>query len=1002
MPSWVVPVWQGVTRTPSGVAAATGRDRALVGRRHELAWALDVLAHAHLVTVTGPGGVGKSRFAREVVTRVANGSAGPAVPFDEAVVVELDTVSDPALVADVVAAVLGQQGAHPAAIVADRALAGQTTLLVLDGCDGLVDEVGVLADAMLQACASLRVLVTCRQVLHVGNEHVLRLDPLAVPPDRPLGVDAVLGYEAVAFFVAAALRSCPELHVDAAGADALARICRAVGGLPLALELVAPRLQTLSVGELADAVEAEMAGVEHPARAECQRRTLDRTVAWTFGSLSDGERRALELLSVFVGGAHVEAIMAVSHAGGGRSKLVTALCGLADRSVVTTTMANSGARFDLVGAVRGRVRADLARQGRLSSLARRQLQWCVEVVGDAEEALVTGSGQRRWLELLAAEGGNVRAGLRFALDTGDVEAAASLGCGLWRFWELRGQLAEGRRWLGHILAMEGIAPGRRARLFDGMGMLAWRQGDYHGADHALEQALALAEGCGERRLAARVVNHRGLVALFGGNVGAAATLFERSRAALERLDEPGEAALASANLGLVAITEGRVRDASRLLDATLAVQVALGDRHGEAVTRLHRAIASYYLGDCSCSIGDGHAAAVAFAELGDERSLGFSLLVLSAAFAGDRPSLSLELWGLATAVQQRVGVTLPVGWPERVEAALAPARAAVGPQADEVTERGAAMEPAVALAKVRAAAHRHSSMAPDEPSSVLEGGPHPSMAPDEASQSSAVGPHPSTLPDGAGRPWTSVQTLGGFEVCRHGQPLRLAPQVGRLVKVVAANGRRAQVEQVIEALWPEVHPDIGRRRLRNVLARLHREVGPVVLRRGEELAFAPGVVIDLDAFEASARRVLAELADGQRGPATRRQARQAVQRYGAFLPDEPYEPWAAATRERLERIRLRLLDSWADVSATDGDFDDAEMCLRMAIEADPTDERRYLLLARLLVRVERPVAASAVLARARAMADDLGVRVSPALTALEATLSARSPSTATSPSTAST
>ncbi len=511
--------------TASVAAGAASDGTGLVGRAQELACLADALAHARLVTVTGPGGVGKSRLVHEVVTRVADGSFGAGVSFDAVVLVELEAVSDPGLVAGMVAAALGEHGACPAESSMVRAVAGRTTLLVLDGCDGLADGVGILVESVLGSCPGLRVLVTCQQVLHVGGEHVLRLGPLAVPPDLPSGVDALLGYEAVELFVAFARRTCCDLVLDDAALGAVARICRHLGGLPLALELVAPRLRALPLDQLADALQAETAGAELPVGGSSQRHNLDRTLAWTLRSLSDGERRALELLSVFPGGAVVEAMFAVLGAvGGGRGELVVALCGLVDKSIVATGGAGGVARFDLVGAVRGRVRADLARTGRLRSLARRQLHWCSGLAAGAEEALVTGSGQARWLELLAGEEVNLRAGLRFALDVGDADAAASLGRGLWRFWELRGQLTEGRHWLEQVLAVETVPAGSRAHLLDGMGMLAWRQGDYRAADGALQQALVLAERSGAPRLAARVVNHIGMEDLFGGKVAEAGVL----------------------------------------------------------------------------------------------------------------------------------------------------------------------------------------------------------------------------------------------------------------------------------------------------------------------------------------------------------------------------------------------------------------------------------------------------------------------------------------------
>ncbi len=237
-----------------------------------------------------------------------------------------------------------------------------------------------------------------------------------------------------------------------------------------------------------------------------------------------------------------------------------------------------------------------------------------------------------------------------------------------------------------------------------------------------------------------------------------------------------------------------------------------------------------------------------------------------------------------------------------------------------------------------------------------------------------------------------MKTLGHFEVRRGGRPVHLAPQVALVVKLVVAAGQAVHVEQAMETLWPEVDPERGRRRLRNVLARLHRAAGPIVVRAGHELVVAPGVTLDTQRFEAEARQAVIALTSGSDGPAARSQARAATRLYsGDFLAEERYEPWATGTRERLRRFRLRLLDAWATAAAAEGEQAEAEACLRVGIESDPTDDGRYLSLARLLAASGRPAAAAAVLSRAQAVAEELGLPASPAVAALEAVLRATPP-----------
>lgn len=873
-----------------------------VGRRAELAALSEELAHARLVTVTGPGGVGKSRLAREVARGARSWSK------DGVIFVDLESVSDPALVVEVVAGMLGQHAASDVEAAVVRSLVSSEMLVVLDGCERLVAGVGGLVELVLRSCPALRVLTTSQQVLHIAGEHVFPLAPLAVPGEECLSPGALLAYEAAELFVGHARAACPGLVLDGSGAGSVARICRRLDGLPLALELVASRARTLSLEKLAAAVEAGMPFSETRLRGPPRHRSTDAALAWSVGLLSPGTVKGV-------------------------------------------------ARYDLLGVVRRYVQAGLQRQGRFEALARLQLAWCVDMVAGAEEALISGPCQARVLDLLAGEQANLRGALGFALDAGDAEAAGALACGLWRFWELRGQLSEGRRWLERVLAAGPAPAGVRAHLLDGTGMLAWRQGDHLAATSALEDALGLANECGEVQEAARIANHLGLVALFSGDVALAGGLFERSRADLERLDSPGEAALVSANLALVTLEEGRLDEACRLLDRSLAVQRALGDRHGRAISLLHRAIVDYYLGDSHCAHEEAHEAAEVFLELSDERSLGFALLVLAAVLAGQHPPLALKLAGLAAVLEERLGVGIPVGWDTRQESALAPARLALGNEADELLRKGAAMDPTVVLAQVRAEI-------PGTPASSAE------------------------------EPWASVEALGRFQVRHYGRPVHLAPQVARLVKFVAVAGQPVHVEQAIETLWPEVDPERGRRRLRNVLARLHRAAGPIVTREGQALVLAPGVALDAIRFRDEARQAVAALAAGEDGPAARRQARIAAALYtGDLLVEDLYEDWAAGSRERLRRLRLRVLDAWAAAASAEGDQAEAEACLRGGIEADPTDEGRYLSLARLLAGSGRTAAAAAVLSRARAMVGELGLPISTAAVELDATLRAGSSGT---------
>ncbi|MHB1783278.1 MAG: BTAD domain-containing putative transcriptional regulator [Acidimicrobiales bacterium] len=921
-----------------------------VGRRAELAALEELLDHARLVTLTGLSGIGKSRLARALL-RTARSRF-----LDGVFLVELDSVADSRLVPEIVLGALGTSATFDVGETVVEDLAGVKSLLVLDGCERVIATLAPFVDTLLGACSGLRVLVTSQMTLGLAGEHVIALGPLACPHEPMPEPEELISYDAAALFLERVRSSWPSLAIDGPGAAAVGRICRRLEGIPLALELVAPRVAAIGLEALATAVEARgfLAEEQHPDTRPARHLSLESALSWSLDLLTLEDHQLLATLSVFSGGCDAEALARVSsEAGVRRTDVVDGLSRLVARSLVSVRRSETSTRYELLEIVRQHLRADLEADGRLEEVSRHHLAWCQSLAAGAGEALISGPDERRWLERLGEEQANLRAALDFSLDTGDSVTAGYLARDLWRYWELRGQLSEGRRSIERILAAGQLDPSLEVRLLDGLGMLAWRQGDLARASVALEDALRSARELGDESEAGRLRNHLGLVALFSGNMARAKELFARSLADFERLDSPGEIALVVANIALVAIEEGRLEDACNHLERSLALSVAIGDRHGWAISLLHRSIARFYLADLDCACEDAEEAARAFLELGDERSLAFALLVIAAALARVRPSFALELAGLSGTLARRVGVVLPPGWDVRVEAALMPARLACAGEAEETTRRGATLDPSAALAAVRV--QQTASLAP----SALR----------------------------CGGSWASVQTLGRFQVQRGVTIVRLAPQVARLVKLVAVRGQPVHVEEAIETLWPEVAPERGRRRLRNVLSRLVRHAGPLVVRDGEALVIASGVVLDSARFEAAASAALTALTTRNDPRGALDQARDALGCYrGDLLPEDAYEPFAITARERLRRRRLRILELAAAVACAEGHLDEAEAYLEDAVDADPTDEERYLSLARILLATGRPAAAATIISRARTMAAELGLPASPTLLALAARL----------------
>lgn len=939
------PPWASrAPRIPRGRSARGADGAELIGRERELAGLAAALGQARLVTLTGPGGVGKSRLAHEIVAATYDLGA-------EVITVELEDVAHPSLVVGAVADVLGRYGLFVTGPDVVETLADREVLVVLDGAEDVASGVAALLTCLMATCPGVRILVTSRCPLGVAGEHVIVLEPLSVPPATAPPDEAMLSYEASRLLVRSARLAHPDLVVDEGAWRAVGQICRALGGVPLGLELVGSLAGSFTLSDLADGLLDELVGelVGQPAKAADvdADSVLEAAIAWSVGMLHPTECQLLEHLAVFAGGADAGTLLEVSRRAGGVGSMravVSGLTSLVGRSLVTLEAVNGPGRYGLLGPIRRQVRSGLDRSGHLQALERHHLGWCRDLTAGAEAALITGSGQAEVLERLAREQGNLRSALAFACRERD-RAAVVLAKELWRFWELRGQLDEGRRWLGEAQTIATEADPLRFHLLDGAGMLAWRQGDREGAEAALAAAHDLAVGAGDRGLTARARNHLGLAALFAGDTAGAARWFEQSLSELEPLDAPGESALVAANLALVAIREGRCVEARQSLDATAAAQLALGDRHGRAISLLHRSMAGYFLDERDGARADALDAASTFADLGDDRSLAFALVSLSANLAEAHPDLALKVAGLAGALQDRVGIGLPHGWDGPVEAALAPARAMAGARAAGLLDEGRSAAPRELLLRVAAAI--------------------------------------STAPDVAHARWVSISALGGFEVAHGDRRLHLEPQVARLVKLLVVQRPSLHVEQAMEALWPEAAPERGRRRLRNVLSRLHRAAGPLVVRRGDTLALGEGVDLDAARFEGEATRAITAFDEGAVAVG-RDWARAAMASYrGDLLPEELYEPWAATARERLRRLHLRLLDTWTQAAHDGGEVHEAEACLRAAIDADPLDEDRYVRLAELLAGDDRPAAALAVLTRARVVAAELDVPVSSSVDRIE-------------------
>jgi DNA-binding SARP family transcriptional activator len=671
---------------------------------------------------------------------------------------------------------------------------------------------------------------------------------------------------------------------------------------------------------------------------------------WGSAGPEEVGRALLAGLYPFRGGASWATLMrTVAWPGVTRVALAEALARLVAGSSVTVRTAGGSARYQVADEERARLGQEERLQGRLYGPARGFLSWCEELVGGAEEALSCGPAQKDWLERIALEQDNLAAGIELALAEGDLGLAARLASAMCSFWELRGPFQEALTLISRLLGAGPLAAGARARLLEGRGRLLLRQGHWAPACRAFRHALQAAKAERAQLTLGRLGAHLGLAELGRGRPDLAGGAVEGALAELAGLDVPAEHARAYATRALVALRQGGGADASADLGRALALQVGSGDLAGWATSLIYRCLLRMASGAPQSALEDAQRAAQVLSDLGDQGGVAACLMAAAVALGVSRPRAA---WGLAEMSERlrRESGALPVpGLHEMVEAALARARRPTGGPGGQLRPEGPGLGPLTALA--RACGQWGQEEKPDEV-----------------------------------RAWASVQALGGFQVLRDGAVVQLPPQVARLVKLLVVGGRQAHVEQAVESLWPEVAPALGRRRLRNVLSKLSRAAGPLVLRQASTLRLAPGVAVDALCFESAARQALAHLSAGA-GADGVAEALAAHRLYsGELLPEDRYEDFAIVARERLSWLHLRLLDATAAAAAAAHDERTAEHCLRAALEMDPTDEDRYVALARHLARRGRLAAAGQVLGRARALLARLDLPVPSELLELEQAL----------------
>ena len=666
-----------------------------IGREREVAAVRDLLGSSRLVTLAGTGGSGKTRLSIRVAAMVRDDYR------DGVTFVDLAPLTDPALAPSSIAtaAEISEQAGIPIEKSLEAGLADREMLLILDNFEHLTDAAQVVS-RLLDAAPSLRILVTSRVSLHLTGEQEFPVPPMAIPPpDAP--VAHLTEAEAVALFLERARAVDPSFAPGEKELRAIAEVCARLDGLPLAIELAASRVRVLAPTAILERLGAQLHLLKGgPRDAPARHRTLAEAIRWTDGLLDDAASTMLHRLASFAGGWTFEAADAVANRD---SELRANTLDLMEELLDYGLIRKEGDRFRMLETVRAYAAERMKEE--TEDIPRRHAGFFLDLAERAEPRM-TNPFEHDTLAELSREHDNLRLAMRWARKQ-DLTTGMRMGAAAWRFWHLRGHLAEGRAALEDLLAAPGAEARElreaRARALVALAGVTYWQNDFPAARAAYEEGIAIARDVGADEPLGDAVYGLAFVTRVEGDLDGAEEMHAEARGIFERLGDPRRIAAATMSRGMMLRMRGALDAAESVLEEAVSRFLELGDLWGAATS-------CGALSELSLTRGD-HQGAVEFAfqsigygdQIGDDTGIAVALDVLStvAGRGGDHET-ALMLAAAGDELTRRAGARAPAPLMDQDDARAAAEPVLGAREMNRIWERGRALDSEAALALARA------------------------------------------------------------------------------------------------------------------------------------------------------------------------------------------------------------------------------------------------------------------------------------------------------------